>query len=685
MTRKKSKNKPKATTPQRVDAPASAAPQTKSAGGSQNLQAIDLFRYGQGVPVFTSGTANRYNKVRHYKGWVYVAIRAIAEKISQLRPVVGIKRKITGKSKFLTKSLRGRLKSTTMIAEHEDIEPADEGHPLGLLLDDPNDPDTSADLWYRTLLFWELSGIAYWWLPRNNAGMPTEIWVLPSHWVTPIGGVDRLIGSYRITPYEGSYNTVEIDADDVISIKHPSPVSLVDGYASLDGGSAWVDQADSMDAARWFQMNNAHNAGMVLQLQGSMQAPSKEDLDAAYGMLAQRMQGPSKSRLPLILPPGWESGGKYGMGAEELDFTNSFDQIRDMVLALFRVPKGVLGIEPGVANTSAYAPLQQFYEYCINPKLQYMGQVLTEKLAKRKFDEKLCVYWNNLSPIDPVQEQLKWDSALAKGAVTYNEYRTSFLNMQAYEGFGDEPLIPSGMAPMPTGETGVEPLLNWEKPVVEEAVQPIEETAVSPVNIYPSKSLKNAAPDESIKVKLPDVRQETSFSCGASAFQSIAEMYGVGPTDESWYRDALDTDPEDGTPPENIRELADSLGLQTIAKEGMTPQDLKQWLDKGVPVMLLVQAWGDPATYATDENGHYVVAIGYTDDELIVEDPSLRLIRGYIEWADLDKRWHDVGSNGEKYDHWGMAVVKHEAVREVKSFHLNGNGKHLPKVGQEWW
>lgn len=727
----------------------------KSVGIASN-DPFRLFQYAPGVPVYTAGTANRYNRIRHYKGWVYVAVRAIAEKISQLRPTVGIKRRTPpGKPKWLSKSMRERLKSTTMIREHEDIEPLEEDHPLALLLDDPNEPDTSADLWYRTILFWELTGIAYWWMPRNNAGMPCEIWVLPSHWVTPIGGgADRLVDHYRVTPYEGSYNTADIDADDIIAIKHPSPVSIVDGWSALDGGSAWVDQADSVDSARWYQMANAHNAGLVLQLDGSLDMPGKEDLDAAYAMLGERMRGPSKNRLPLILPPGWQSGGRFGMTAEELDYTGNMDQIRDMVLSLFRVPKGVLGIEPGVANTSAYAPNDQFYQYCINPKLQFMSQVLTEKLAKRRFDDNLYIYWHNAAPLDPQGEQLKWDNALKQGAVTYNEYRAGLMNMEPLEGFGDEPLIPSGMVPIPTGDTGVEPLLigdgsqSRQQSAEQEAPTPTTvyqiialqraytageiqrdaaiECAVSiggvdkttaeklfpqkpPTQYFPrqigtppddgngthpkiqmtdseagKKHLKNAVPDDAIKIELPDVRQETDYSCGASAFQAIAEMYGVGPEDESWYRDALDSDENEGTSPNNIRELADQLGLHSIAKSGMTADELKAMLDKRIPVMLLIQAWGDPATYGKDDNGHYVVAIGYTEDELIVEDPSLRMTRGYIAWEDLDKRWHDVGE-GQKYDHWGMAITKPEVMRPTKTFTLNGNGKHLALPGQKGW
>ena len=113
---------------------------------------VDLLRFTPGAPVFSADTATKLNKIRHYRGWVYVAVRAIAEKISQLRPTVGVKQKVGfGKSKHLTKAMRHRLKATTIFSESEDVEPL-EDHPLALLLDDPNEPETSADLWYKTIM-----------------------------------------------------------------------------------------------------------------------------------------------------------------------------------------------------------------------------------------------------------------------------------------------------------------------------------------------------------------------------------------------------------------------------------------------------------------------------------------------------------------------------------------------------
>src|SRR6185369_15027669 len=116
-----------------------------------------------------------------------------------------------------------------------------------------------------------------------------------THWVTPLGGVDDIIGSYRVQPTEGGYKALNIPADDIIELLHPSPISIVDGYSPLEGGSAWIDLANSITSSQWHQMENAHNAGMLLGLKEGTIMPSKEDIDAAYVMLNARLQGAGKN------------------------------------------------------------------------------------------------------------------------------------------------------------------------------------------------------------------------------------------------------------------------------------------------------------------------------------------------------------------------------------------------------
>lgn len=619
--------------------------------------------------------------VRHFKGWAYVAIHAIGKKVAQHKPSVKRKVKIApGQKSIHSKSYRAQLKKMTNLAEDEDLIPVEKEHPLVQLLDDPNGPDVTFSLWYKTMMYAKLCGKVIWWLPYNKAGDPCEIWVLPTQWLRPDPGThedDPLIKGYWVRPTEGVAQTTYIDAKDIIEWTWPSPLTYYDGYGPMQGGATWLDTSEAMDNSRWHQMKNMHNPGLVIKIDKDFAAAGKLDeptLKACYTLLNARLQGEGKNRMPLILPPGWDSAGRFGMTNEELDFTGSDDQIRDKTLALFGVPKGVVGIDP-TANTSAYAPNSIFYDQTINPELYFLGQVLTEKLATR-FEDDLVIVWENAAPNDPVLEHQKANDALDRCCITVNEYREHL--QKAPVPWGDTPMQRPGYLPLMQGVT--QPLLGQDE--ITAMLKPQQDTKPPSSNMPAQPQLpkrirdrlkKALVPDDAIKVTLPDVKQETSYSCGAAAVSAICRAFGVGPVEEEYYREALQTDPEIGTDENIIRDFFDRAGLSTTVMEGTSDDQLKAWLDTCSPVLMLIQAWGtEPTDYANprSDNGHYVIAIGYTDEDLIVEDPALENSRGYIAWTDLAARWHLPDLN-----RWAMVVRKVETMKMVRSYYrVSKNG-----------
>jgi len=115
----------------------------------------------------------------------------------------------------------------------------------------------------------------------------------------------------------------------------------------------------------------------------------------------------------------------------------------------------------------------------------------------------------------------------------------------------------------------------------------------------------------------PDTRQTDDFDCGAAALQSVLCYYGIE-FDEAEMVEKLRTDKEEGTRIRNLIWFARSLGLKVQARQ-MTIADLKAWIDRKAPVILLIQAWTDDAIdlSQTWDQGHYVVAIGYDDESLL--------------------------------------------------------------------
>ncbi len=183
------------------------------------------------------------------------------------------------------------------------------------------------------------------------------------------------------------------------------------------------------------------------------------------------------------------------------------------------------------------------------------------------------------------------------------------------------------------------------------------------------------APD-AVRVALPDVRQETDYSCGASCLQAVCKYYGVGPDHEWEYVAMLRTNPEVGTRPSQVVRVARKLGLRLRPFCPMSMAQLKHQLALRRPVLLLIQAWGREScggrtwrrTYEdTWSDGHWVVAIGFDNDGFFFEDPSLHSARGFLSFAELDVRWRDETLGGERLLRYGLVLWSHRKARPAYS------------------
>jgi predicted double-glycine peptidase len=161
------------------------------------------------------------------------------------------------------------------------------------------------------------------------------------------------------------------------------------------------------------------------------------------------------------------------------------------------------------------------------------------------------------------------------------------------------------------------------------------------------------------QARVPDVRQTTDYSCGASALQAVLAHYGIDLREDRLTELAGTT--SEGTNVEDIARAATQAGVPMQVVEGATLGQLRGWLDAKLPVIIAIQAWreedAEATPYAEDwENGHYVVAVGYSDDEgkVYFEDPA-KFERAYITYDDLEDRWHDVDRDGRIWDH--VAIV----------------------------
>ncbi|MBI4871983.1 MAG: C39 family peptidase [Candidatus Riflebacteria bacterium] len=171
---------------------------------------------------------------------------------------------------------------------------------------------------------------------------------------------------------------------------------------------------------------------------------------------------------------------------------------------------------------------------------------------------------------------------------------------------------------------------------------------------------------------VPDVRQMNSSSCGAAAVQAVVCAFFGDAEGEADYWELLGSSMKEGTHPKAIVKGLRKLELGAQMREGMTLAELRHHLDAGRLVILDFQAWGEPAgkDYSKEwEDGHYGVAVGYNDDVVFIEDPSMHGSVGYLSNGELEKRWHDYETeDGRRREYHHLAIVVKGKRRPAPQF-----------------
>jgi predicted double-glycine peptidase len=159
--------------------------------------------------------------------------------------------------------------------------------------------------------------------------------------------------------------------------------------------------------------------------------------------------------------------------------------------------------------------------------------------------------------------------------------------------------------------------------------------------------------DANVQAPVPHLRQQTDCTCGPGALREVAEGNGLSVT-EAQLAERSESGKQKGTDPEDLVQTARKLGLEVLFHENLDLAGLRAILDKRHPVIVSLQAWGDPADYKQLQSGHYSVVIGMDDESVYFADPAMagdRKQYGYLSVAEFEKRWRNREYDGQTYQH----------------------------------
>lgn len=434
------------------------------------------------VPVGGSsyfGQSYRWQEVSHFKYWAGIAIRCWqrevaggeAPKLGTLTPKETEEKKTIAKCKSLgydwratrlelhkaavkQAGIRRRARNPLNKAaggpqEHEEFTAWESNHGIVHLFDHPNNLDCAADLWGYSVLFYLLTGELYWWIIRNDYGTPVEIWPIPSQWIVQKSvGNDGSPVDYIVQNPWGQMQ--RIPYDDVLPFYDLSPLNRYEGWSINQMIAEWVDAYETQLRSRLAQNLNGGIPAFHVALSDEYVDPDEAMLNRYYAKWFARFQGPDNAGKPLITGPGVEVKA-LGISPVDMDYVNSENQFRDMILAAYGVPKTIIGMSESMTYGSVLASQQQFCRFSVNPFLGMMGQRITHGLIRRTphCEEGVC-FWDDRVLDDPEQQRAEEQHLWDKGSLAPDELRNRH-GMEPWPFGGDDPWLNGVQFPWATG------------------------------------------------------------------------------------------------------------------------------------------------------------------------------------------------------------------------------------------
>lgn len=157
-----------------------------------------------------------------------------------------------------------------------------------------------------------------------------------------------------------------------------------------------------------------------------------------------------------------------------------------------------------------------------------------------------------------------------------------------------------------------------------------------------------AEASSSILSDVPDLLQNSSYTCGATALRAVLLYWGTDIPEDTLVA-MLSTTNESGTPPQNIVNTSGSLGYPAEIRTGLSLTDLESLIRAGFPVIIGMEEHRNQSRVLSEEQGknlgHWMVVIGFDTDNVWLEDPAVLGKRTVLPRKEFLTRWQIAGKD----------------------------------------
>lgn len=410
-------------------------------GGSQDRQQLS-----------SGGAAEQLS---HFRGWVFAAIRPIAQRIAGQPICVArvAQRRVPGAKSFQLKSaLPSGFKSLS-----DQLEPIDD-HPLLSLLSDPNELMVAWSLVYTLVASLELTGRGFWWIPHPGLVLP-----IPTSWILGYTGKSTY-ETWLVQP-PGAAEPKPIPSSEMVYFNYPHPSDPRASCSPLQAAAMAVETDESLQASQRRAFKHGIMPKTILKVGRLKDSPGAgrpvltgEQRTQLITAIKSAYAASSKWEEPLILDGLIDEVDTLGRTIAEMDFLQSGEQTKARIFQVFGTNPIIAGEIQNANRASATVAEEHFCSFTVNPKITLLSQCLTEWLGPMfaRPGERLIVYIEEAQPHDAELSAKQWQFALSRGTVTDNEYRRNQLGLSDHPD-GDELRRPTAPARPPAAADAGEP------------------------------------------------------------------------------------------------------------------------------------------------------------------------------------------------------------------------------------
>lgn len=399
-----------------------------------------------GMPFMSS---DAIEQGKHFVGWQYVAIKAIAQRAAAQPLKLGFIRKAPEPMEMSGSHRPGRRRHEMAKAvllrgmlpaylrcKARDMEVV-ESHPLIDTFNDPNEIMTGWSLVYTTLCSLNLTGKAFWWFVKENGRL--NIWPLPAAWVSPQHG-NGLFSSYVITPPNTTMSVI-VPASQMAYFPLPDPSNPLCVISPLTANARAVSTDEQIQEAQFRAFKNGIFPGMKItvgRLEGMDGRPGERPVltpvqrRQIVALAKQFYKGARNFDEPLVVDGMIEDVSRVTNSPQEMAFLESGQMTKSRLFQAFNVNPIMVGEIVSTNRAQAAVAEEHFCSMAVNPLLNLMGQVITQWLGDLLTStdrNRVVAFFEPCRAHDPEQTLKEWQLGLTAKAVTRDEYRMHVMHM----------------------------------------------------------------------------------------------------------------------------------------------------------------------------------------------------------------------------------------------------------------